>query len=269
MSLESAWMQVSGEERLPYVVRGASRGVPVAFLHGFAGSWRSFASVLPHLPSGIRAIAPTLRGHGDASKPPSGYGVQDFADDVAGLLDGLQVEAAVVVGHSMGGAVAQRFALDHPGRTLGLVLAASSVPAGEVPAVRSFYEDVVTGLSDPVDPALLRSFIATTLARPIPESVYQVLLEDARRLPARVWREAFRERLDTDMSGEIHRISVPTLLVWGDRDGRTTRSEQEKLLAAVEEARLLVYEDAGHDLHLEEPERFAADVASFVREVTA
>ena len=260
---------VSRDVELPYVDVGSPEGVPTLFLHGFAGTWRSFAPTMEHLPSTVRAIAPTLRGHGEASKPTSGYGVRDFADDVARLMDALEVDSAVVVGQSMGGAIAQRFGLDHPGRTLGLVLVASSIPSGDSPSVRAFYEDVVMDVTDPVDPDLVEDFIASTLAQPIPGSVHDELLEDARSVPAHVWREVFRMRLATDLSAEIQELDAPTLLVWGNQDARSLRSDQEELLAAVPAARWLVYEGAGHDLHIEEPERFAADVAAFVREITA
>lgn len=267
MRLQVDRLRVSEAVELPYVERGSPVSPPVIFLHGFAGSWRSFAPVLGHLPPSVRAVAPTLRGHADASKPASGYGVRDFADDVARLLDGLGIDAAVLVGHSMGSAIALRFALDHPARTVGLVLAGGAVPSGETAAVRQFFDRTVSRLRDPIDPAFLQDFLATTLAQPIPDELYEKLLDDARRVPARVWIEAFRQRLETDLSGEITRIAAPTLLVWGDQDRRVGRSDQTTLEASIRDARLIVYEGAGHDLHCEEPKRFAADVAAFVREV--
>jgi non-heme chloroperoxidase len=62
---------------LPYVEQGNPSGVPVVMLHGVTDSWRSFEPVLPRLPDDIRAVAVTQRGHGDAPKPESGYGIED------------------------------------------------------------------------------------------------------------------------------------------------------------------------------------------------
>lgn len=73
----------------------------------------------------VRAFAVTQRGHGDADRPEAGYRPEDFAADVAAFMDALALEAAVVVGHSGAGFSAQRFALDHPSRALGLVLIAT------------------------------------------------------------------------------------------------------------------------------------------------
>ena len=102
--------------RLQYIDNGDPDGVPVLLLPGYSDSWRAFEPVLPHLPGSIRAIAVSQRGHGDSSRPTAGYGTDDFAADAVALMDAIGLESAVVAGHSMGAAVAQRMALDHPER---------------------------------------------------------------------------------------------------------------------------------------------------------
>jgi pimeloyl-ACP methyl ester carboxylesterase len=69
-----------------------------------------------------------------------------------------------------------------------------------------------------------------------------------------------------DFSRELARVSVPARLIWGDRDGFASRTDQERLLGAIAGARLMTYEGAGHAMHWEEPARFANDVLEFVRE---
>jgi pimeloyl-ACP methyl ester carboxylesterase len=76
----------------------------------------------PHLPDSLHAFALTQRGHGDASRPAAGYRLEDFAGDVESFMDAVGLESAMLVGHSMGGAIAQRFAIDRPERVRGLVL---------------------------------------------------------------------------------------------------------------------------------------------------
>src|ERR671914_762671 len=121
--------------KLPYVEQGDPSGVPMILLHGGTDSWRSFEPVLPHLPESIHAFALTQRGHGDADRPTTGYRQRDFAADVAAFLDALGLASAVIVGSSLGSTVAQRFALDHPGRVRGLVLAAAFSTYGDNPDV--------------------------------------------------------------------------------------------------------------------------------------
>ena len=82
-------------------------------LHGWAGSRRSFAALLPLLPAHVRAVAVDLRGHGDAGKPPDGYDLPTLASDVIAVLDTLELDRAVVVGVSSGGYVAQQVTIGH------------------------------------------------------------------------------------------------------------------------------------------------------------
>jgi pimeloyl-ACP methyl ester carboxylesterase len=258
-----------GGIRLPYVEQGDPGGVPVLLLHGVTDSWHSFARVLPHLPASIHAIALTQRGHGDADRPPAGYGTRDFAADLAGVVEALGLGAAVVVGHSMGSTNAERFAIDHPDRVRGLVLAATFTGYRANPVVMEFWESAVSPLRDPIAPDFVREFQESTLARPVPREFLDRVVEESLKVPARVWHAAFTGFLEDDVAGELGKIKAPTLILWGERDAFCSRRDQDALLAAIPGSRLVVYEGAGHGLHWEEPERFAADLAAFVARLEA
>jgi pimeloyl-ACP methyl ester carboxylesterase len=249
--------------QLPYVEHGDPDGMPVLMLHGWSDSWRSFEPVLDHLPAGVRAIAATQRGHGDADRPVEGYAPADFAADAVALLDSLEIERAVVVGHSMGAWVAERIALDHPDRVDGVVLAGAIGPVDANPATPELLE-LVSGFADPVDPDFVREFQLSTTERPLPAGQLDVFVAESLKLPARVWRAAAEGFPRGDFYGELTAIAAPALLIWGDRDAISPRAEQDRLAEAIPGARLSVYEGTGHAVHWEEPERFAADVAAFV-----
>jgi non-heme chloroperoxidase len=251
--------------RLSYVEHGNRDGIPVVLLHGITDSWRSFERVLPHLPESIHAFAISQRGHGDSDRPDSGYAPRHFAADLAAFMDARGVEAAWVVGHSMGASIAQRFAIDHPERTLGLAVIGSLPTWKDHPDFVGLWDSVVSTLEDPVDPAFVREFQVSTLALPVPPEFLDTVVAESLKLPARVWRAVLREALlDADFSGELGTIQAPTLIFWGDRDSMT-QGGQGALSAAIPGSRRLVYAGAGHGLHWELPERFAADLAAFVR----
>jgi non-heme chloroperoxidase len=252
--------------RLQYAEQGDPSGIPLLFLHGFADSWRSFELVLPHLPESIHAYALTQRGHGEASRPSDGYGLRDFSADLAHFQDAMHLPAAVIVGHSMGSAVALRYAIDNPGRTTGLVLVGASPTMGATTAAREFWDSTMSKLTDPVDPALVRGMTESMLARPVPEAFLDAAVQEGLKVPAMVWRAAFesRWRLEGDYSADLDKIKAQTLIVWGDRDARYPRSEQDALASAIRGSRLLVYAGAGHFLHWEKPERFGSDLVTFV-----
>lgn len=252
---------------LDYAGQGDPSGVPVIFLHGLSDSWRSFELVLPHLPESVRAFALSQRGHGDSSRPEAGYRFHDFAADVAAFMDALGLEAAIVVGHSMGSATAQRFAIDHPGRTLGLVLVGSFASLAASPVAQGLWDEAVSEMEDPVDPGLVHEFQESTLAQPVPQEFFETVIEESLKLPARVWRAVVAGSLQDDFSGELGGAEAPTLLVWGNRDGMVPRSDQDAQTAAIAGSRLVVYKGAGHAVHWEEPDRFASDLVSFIETV--
>jgi pimeloyl-ACP methyl ester carboxylesterase len=249
--------------RLEYVEQGEVRGLPVIFLHGLSDSWRSFELLLPYLPASIHAFALSQRGHGDSRRPQSGYRVGDFAADVAAFIDAQQIESAVIVGHSMGSFIAQRFALDYPERTRGLVLLGSCTTLQDNPAVAEF-RDALAKFEKAVDFGFALEFQQSTLAQAIPPSFLVTVVQESLKVPAQVWKAALEGLFEEDFSNPTNSVNAPTLIVWGDRDAFFPASEQQALTASIAGSQLLIYENAGHALHWEEPRRVAADLLRFI-----
>ncbi|MBE7549979.1 MAG: alpha/beta hydrolase [Anaerolineales bacterium] len=259
-------VKLSSGVELPYVEQGDPAGVPVIFLHGITDSWHSFEPVLPHLPGSVHVFALSQRGHGDADCPETGYHPRDFAADLAAFMDALELGPAVIAGHSMGSTIAQRFALDYPGCTRGLVLIGSCPTFRGNAGLVELWEVAVSQLEDPIDPDFVREFQESTLAQPVPPAFLDTVVQESLKLPARVWRAVLLQALlEADFSVELGKITAPTLIVWGDQDGLVSRHEQEALLAAIAGSQLVVYRGAGH---AEEPERFAADLVAFTENFT-
>jgi non-heme chloroperoxidase len=252
---------------LQYVERGKASGVPVIFLHGVTDSCRSFEPLLDRLPDTIRALAITLRGHGASSKPDDGYRYADMAEDLRAFMDALALPAAVIVGHSMGGMVAQRFAATHPDRVAGLVLMGTFRTIHGHAAVQEMWDAALSTLSDPVDPGFVREFQVSTLARPVPPEFLEIVVGESLHVPARVWRDTFKGFLETeDFSHELAGVAAPTLIAWGELDTYAVRADQDALREAIPGSRLVTYPGAGHAFHWEDPGRFAADLVAFVYE---
>ena len=247
---------------LECIEHGQPDGVPVLLLHGVTDSWRSFEHVLPLLPPSLRAIAVTQRGHGDASRPDT-YHYGDMAADVVALMDALQVPSAVIVGHSMGGQVAQRVALEYPTRVRGLVLLASFHTLRGHEVIQELWDTGIAAMRDPIDPAFVRDFQESTVATPIASAHMDNFVAESLKVPARVWRAAFREFLDAEI-GVIGRISVPTLVISGGKDLLSRPQERSALLAAIRGAVAVDYPDAGHAVHWERPAAVAAEIGRFV-----
>ncbi len=256
-------IELSTRVTLEYTEQGDPKGIPVILLHGYTDSLHSFDLVMPRLPRSFRVFALSQRGHGNSSRPAS-YSPRDFAADVAAFMDELKIRSAVIVGHSMGSYVAQRFALDYPDRVMGLVLAGSFTTYKGNPEVLSLRDALASKQSDPIDRSFAREFQVSTISRAVPEKFLETVIDESVKLPARVWKSALEAFLEDDSSGELNLIKAPTLIVWGDRDSLFLRKEQDTLASRIRGARLVVYSGTGHALHWEEPERFASDLEAFI-----
>ncbi len=249
---------------LPYVEQGDPSGVPLLLVPGYTDSWRAFEPILPFLPQSVHAYALTPRGHGEASRPEKGYAIPDFAADLVAFVDVQELEAAVLAGGSSGGLVARRVAVDHPQRTLGLVLLGSPrTLRGNVEVQRMWDEDLAE-MTDPVDLDFVRRFVEGMVRQPVPQEHMEAMIQESLKVPARVWRATLKGLLEDDSFQELHKIQAPTLIIWGDQDSLLSREDEEALAAAIPGAQFVVYRGAGHVFYWEEPERVADDLASFI-----
>lgn len=246
---------------------GSADGPTLMLLPGPTDSWRSYGPVLASLPGNFRTIGVSLRGHGDSSKPQSGYRIEDLASDVVPLLDALEIDVAVLAGHSGSCLVARRVAIDASDRVAGLVLEASPTTLCGDAALLQFVDSVVSELRDPIDREFARSFIADTSSDHLAPEFVDLLVEDLRKVPHTAWREMFTSLLGYDDTPELAQVDAPAMLVWGDADHLVPRKAQEQLIDLLPRAELRVYEGAGHTPRWEQPDRFARDVAAFVSQV--
>ena len=210
---------------LDAAAQGARKGPAVLLLHGYSDSWRSYEPLLAVLPPALRAVAVSLRGHGDSDRPARGYGIRDLAGDLPAVLNHLDIDRAAVIGHSMGSMVAARLAFAHPERVSALVLiGALTTLQGNAAIDDDFCDDfcdAIAALADPVD------------------------------------------------AGFVPRIAVPTLLLWGDRDGLCDRASQTRMARALATAEFSVLPGAGHAPHWEDPRGVAAAVTRFLEAARA
>ena len=99
----------------------------------------------------------------------------------------------------------------------------------------------------------------------MPADHFDTVVAETVKVPARIWHEAFDGFLQApDITGELARVTAPTLIMWGDRDTYTLRAGQDRLLAAIPGARLHVNEGAGHAFHWEDPGQFTQDLLAFL-----
>ncbi len=256
-------INLPGRVRLEYAEQGNSDGEPVIFLHGITDSWHSFELVLPNLPSSIHAFAISQRGHGDSERPSQNYTPKDFATDVAEFIKQKNLGKVFIVGHSMGGVIAQQFAISYPGLTKGVVIIDSDPVFKNNPGMIEFLQEVLK-MEGPIDRKFMIDFQQATLAKPIDSAYFNLVVDESIKVPSGVFKEALKGIVDVDLTKELKQINVPVLIFWGNKDAFCFFRGQEILVNHIKNSKLIIYGNTGHALHWEEPEKFSEDLINFI-----
>jgi pimeloyl-ACP methyl ester carboxylesterase len=279
--------------RIHYEEAGSGPEVFV-LVHGNFASWRWWKPVLERLPASWRAIAPDLRGCGETpggslDETGSSYGIPALAEDLAGFVDGLQLDAFHLVGHSLGGAVALEYALHHEPRVRSLTLAAPPPPTG-LAAMREGTSTTARILRrvDPDDRpsmAALRStyrmhrslgtnrwMLRRALSEMMPAAsldpaMSESLLADAARMSPDAVVGFLQALHRWNVEAELPGLRVPTTILWGAKDVLVPRAGLEEMARRLPSGDLVVWPDAGHSPQLERPDAFVALLAPSARHV--
>ena len=253
---------LAGGLRVQTVEQGDPGGPAVVLVHGWPDSWFSWSRVLADLDPRLRAVAYSQRGFGESDHPAAGYTLDRFADDLLGLCDALGLERAHLVGHSFGSFVVRRVAEQHPDRVDRMVLVGSGDRLGDRPAEE--VRTAIADLPDEVPEDFAREFAASTVHRPVAPDFFDALVAESRRVPGWVYRDAWEVLAAADDRDRLQAVTAPTLVLWGDSDTLFDRGQQDRLLAALPDARLRVYVDPGHCPNWERPQDVAADLNAFL-----
>jgi len=124
-------------------------------------------------------------------------------------------------------------------------------------------QKTVDGLTDPVDPTFVREFQYSTVALPVPAPFLQVVLAESHRLDAATWKRVLAGLIAYQSAESA--ITVPTLVLGGDKDAVFSVAEQHGVVAAIRGARAVIVPGVGHTLHWEDPTRFVAELLAFLR----
>lgn len=245
--------QIAGQN-IYYIHRG-TQGPPVIFIHGAAGSHLHWGLQAYALTQHARAIALDLPGHG-RSDPPGRNSVEAYGDVVLHLLDALAFDRAVIIGHSMGGAIAQTLALSHPDRVLGLGLVGTGARLRVLPAI---LEGVLNDLN-----ATAKLVIENSYAPGLDPEFQTRAEEDFCACPALVTYGDFFACNQFDVMTRLAEIRAPTLVLCGREDRMTPPKYSVYLATHIPNAYVVFIDDAGHSVMLEQPDQVSATLIDFI-----
>ena len=258
---------------LNYSLAGESAAPPVLFVHGFPFSlemWREQIDAVAA--EGFRAVAYDIRGHGMSDVGDGQYTIESHVDDLFALLDHLKIPKSVIVGLSMGGYIALRALEREPGRFVGAVLCdtrsepdtdegrvkrAASVRSVKKSGSYAYAADYVKMMfaqeTFSANPAAVES-IRQIISRTPPLSIAGTLIALAAR---------------TDTTASLEKISVPTLILVGERDAVTPLPSSQSMKAKIPGAELHIVPGAGHLSNLDNPAYFNEKLLAFLKRVLA
>ncbi|MGQ0811221.1 MAG: alpha/beta fold hydrolase [Nitrospiraceae bacterium] len=253
---------------LAYNDRGT--GVPILFLHAFPLNRRMWEPQEQALSRDFRVITPDLRGHGESEAPLWHYTLDQFADDVAALLDHLRINEAVLAGLSMGGYTLFAFYRKFPERVKGLIFADTRAEADQPTQVawrfalaQRVYQEGAQVVADELGPKLLCSATVEKNAGLVQQVRHMMCSTPVSGIVGDLM--AIAERPDS--TPLLPTILCPTLVLVGDSDILTTPADNQRIADGITGARFQIIPAAGHLSNLEQPEMFNRTVATFVNEI--
>lgn len=264
------------------IYRVAGSGPPVVLIHGMLNSSSHWRAVALNLANDFTVIAPDLIGHGDSAAPRGDYSLGAHAASIRDLLAATGVDRATIVGHSLGGGVAMQFFYQFPQRVERLVLISSGGLGRDVsPLLRSAtLPGMAALLSLTIHPRLIDVLWQTggrLRRRNTRLGVYmQALARALRPLETAGAREAFLQTLRAVIDTRGQRVSatdrlyllesLPTMIVWGERDNTIPLAHGRAAHEAIPHSRLRTLPGAAHFPHLEDPDGLSELLRDFLHD---
>ncbi len=258
---------LAGDVSLHVQERGTGR--PLLLVHGFPLDLTMWRSQVEELSREFRVITPDLRGFGQSDVTPGTVTMEQYADDLAALLDAMQIDQPVVFcGLSMGGYIAWQFFARHRSKLAALILCDTKAAADSAEAaagrLKTADKVLAEGASVVAEAMLPKLFAPGSLTQAIPgvEETRQVML---RTSPAGIAAALRGMAARPDFTARLETLNLPTLLVGGAEDSIAPPAEMRGIAAAIPGARFIEILAAGHMASLEQPQPVNQAILEFAK----
>jgi pimeloyl-ACP methyl ester carboxylesterase len=262
------YMDLETGVRMHY--RDGGTGRPIVFVPGFAATSDAWNYQLDDLSDRFRCISVDLRGHGRSEAPLSEYTYDEMCGDLAALLRQLELQDVTLVGWSMGAGVVLSYVLDHDtdGRVGRVCFVAPATPRFTQTETEPFGMDAAAAAASlegvrRAYPETMAAFADANFHRTDLEATKQWFLQSWLELPAYAAHRYFRTLIDVDLRERLGEVNLPVLVCQGRHDQVTDPRWAEYLASRTAGARLEWFENSGHSLMVEEPDKLSETLAAF------
>ncbi len=244
------------------------QGEPVLFLHGWMGSWRYWLPSMEAVAQHFRTYSFDFWGFGDSDKKAETHTIEDYVEQVIAFLDGMGIGRVRLVGHSMGGMVSLKTAIDHPERIVRLATAGAVIEGSALaPLLKMTTNQLITRLF--VRPSVVAG-IWSRLMRNIRSGWnrwFEEVVDDSTKSDQDAVWESVRSMRQTDLRPELGRLKVPALIVHGAKDDIVNPDQAEIFeQILVPSARVVVMPKCRHFPFMDDPDTFNKLLLDFLRE---
>ncbi len=261
-----------------YQIYGSAENPKLVFLHGLMGMGANWRKILKAFENDFEILTYDQRGHGRSFHPPSGYGPNDYAEDLNKIIEELGWKSISLVGHSMGGRAAMAFAIKYPEKLNHLIIEDIPPQSGWDGAER--ISNLINSVPEPFDNRdLAREFFKTTFLegaedpasrKRLADFFYLNMDEDPKtgKMKWRFFKQAIIDSLNESRSislwEEYGNISVPQLLIRGEFSEDLTKENYDKMLNLNPNVIGKEISSSGHWVHAEQPRAFISALKEFL-----
>lgn len=249
-------MQIVIDNLLTNYTTWGKKGEYILCIHGWADASSTFERIAKYLDGSYRLVSLDLPGFGNTEKPKNDWTIQEYTIFVEHFLKKININPDVVIGHSNGGAIAIHGLAGGHFRMKRAVLLASSGIRNQDKGRRAILSIVAKLIK------LLLRVLPSDLQKRLKGKAYKLIGSDF--YVAEHMQGTFKNIVSYDIRDEASRVSVPTLLIYGDRDKSTPTSYGRILQASLQDSSFITIGGAGHFLHQEEPERIVTEIRKFI-----
>jgi pimeloyl-ACP methyl ester carboxylesterase len=247
----------TGTTILPGTPLPRARGKAVLFVHGAGGNGHVWVDVLNRLSGNHSPVAIDLPAHGRSGGLLAANSVEEYCEVVDKFIEITQFKPLVLVGHSMGGAIAQLYALTHPQKLAGVVLSSTGARLRVHPETLKLWKDAAMGKA-------VNVYSRAAYSEKTPVDVVRQGWAEQRKTDPRVRHGDFVVCDRFDMMARLQDITVPTLVMGGMDDVVTPPKYADYLHQRIPGAQLAMLADAGHIGYAEQPEAMANALTAFL-----
>lgn len=253
---------VIGDQVVHYETFG--RGRPVVFLHGWLGSWRYWMPTMDVVSQQFRTYSFDFWGFGDSEKHKTQSTIQNYSDQVIRFLDKMGIDRVMLVGHSMGGMVSLRTALNHPDRVTRVVAVGAPIDGESLSWLLKLTDKPYIAKMMARMPGITKSLFRYFLGRTEDPEDFEILNDSVKGTALSV-SHSVRSMKRTDLRNDLARLRVPSLVVHGGRDD-VVDPNQVELFRDIPNAEVVLLPESRHFPFLDESALFNDMLLRFLKQ---